>query len=53
MGVYLDEDKINKFHLLALKEKKKLFSTFVMSVKIFEVLFLVHSFNLPMYQKSI
>ena len=24
MGVYLDEDKINKFHLLALKEKKKL-----------------------------
>ena len=24
MGVYLDEDKINKFHLLALKEKQKL-----------------------------
>ena len=24
MGVYLDEDKINKFHLLALKEKKKI-----------------------------
>ena len=24
MGVYLDEDEIHKFHLLALKEKKKL-----------------------------
>ena len=24
MGVYLDEDKIQEFHLLALKEKKKL-----------------------------
>ncbi len=24
MGVYLDEEKINTFHLLALKEKKKL-----------------------------
>ena len=24
MGVYLDEEEINKFHLLALKEKKKL-----------------------------
>jgi len=24
MGVYLDEDKINEFHMLALKERKKL-----------------------------
>ena len=24
MGVYLDEEKIQKFHMLALKEKKKL-----------------------------
>ncbi len=47
MGVYLDEDKINEFHMLALKERKKLK---VLHLEIIEDYIKKHADGNPQYK---